>query len=135
MTWETALRARILADAGVLALVADDDAGNPMVDWSVMRLKGRYPAVVLTLVFDARPQDLDGVTGLRSSTVQIDIYGRERAQVVPLREAVIAAISGPYTQGGVQFGRAFIQSVRDLGDDSAAEFVHRDSIDAQIWHT
>ena len=124
-----------MADSGVAAIVADDASGAPMVDWSVMRKDARYPAVVLVLIYDGRPQDLDGNVGLRASTVQIDIYGRERSQVVALREAVIAAISGPYTQGGVQFGRAFIQSVRDLGDDSAPEFVHRDSIDAQIWHT
>ena len=128
MTMETALRAKLLAAAPVTNIV------GTKVDWTKRPQGNTLPAVVLIMVTDPRPQTMDGFVGFRETRVQIDCYGASRAQVVTLREAVIAAIAVPGTTGGVIFGRAFINNVLDRGEDRETGFVHRDMIDAAIWH-
>jgi len=125
---EEALRSRLLNDGAVAALVDD------RVDWGVRKEGDPYPAVCLTLVSDPRPQDYKGVVGMRETRVKLDCYAEERDEVKAVREAVIAAILGGGTFYGTKFNRAFIDAVRDLGALAATGFVHRDSIDALIWH-
>lgn len=136
MTWEAALRRRLLADGALSALVAD------RVFWRLRQQGSALPAVVLTLISDPRPQTLKGFQGNRGSLVQFDCWadggkdGEEntRAEVAALREAVIAALAGPFAQDGVQFSRSMFDPVRDLGEATDTGFVHRDSFDATIWH-
>lgn len=133
MNWEQALRQRLLAAAPVAALVGD------RVDWRRRQQDGALPAVLLTIVSDPRPQHLEGFQPARESRVQFDCLasganGKTRAEVVALREAVIAALAPAATIGGISFGRSTFDAVRDLGEETESGFVHRDSFDAYIWH-
>lgn len=125
---ETALRARLLANAGVSAL-----AGT-RVDWGVRPQGSTAPCIVLTVVADNRSQHMAGFDGYRATRVQIDCYALKKAQSVTLREAVIAAVIGEATQSGVTFLRAFINSVLDRGEQTDTGFIHREMIDLTFWH-
>ena len=128
MTWTTALRARLIADTAVAAKV------GTRIDWAVRPQGAPLPAIVLTKVSDGRPQHLKGFETLRQSRIQIDVLASSRSQVEQITEAVIAAIAGPFNQSGVQFSRTFIDTVTDRGASTDTGFVHRDLIDALIWH-
>lgn len=133
MGFETALRGRLIGDATVGALVGKEGA-IPSIDWTVRRQGAPFPAIVLSLVSDPRPQTHDGPDSIRDSRVQVDVVADDRAGVVALREAVIAALLPAGTFFGVQFDRAFVDGVRDRGSQDETRFVHRDSIDFIIWH-
>ena len=121
MTFETSLRAQVKTAA-------------TNVYWTVRPQASPLPAVVLTVVADNREQDLEGFTTTRFTRVQFDILASERPQVATLREAVIAAIAGPFLRDGIQFQRAMFEDVVDRGTDTDTGFVHRDQFDATIRH-
>lgn len=125
---ETALSERLINDGPVSALVGG------RVDWGVRKQGDPLPLLVLQVFSDPRPQDYKGFVSMRETRVRIHCDAETRAEAVRLREAVIAAISAPGTFYGTRFGRAFIDTVRDLGAHTDTGFVHRDSIDALIWH-
>lgn len=125
---EEALRSRLKAAAPVAALV------GTRIDWGTRPQGDPYPSVVLKVISDPMPQDYKGFVGMRQTRVQIDCLAEDRAEAVALRKAVIPAIIAGGTYYGTRFGRAFIDSVRDLGAKTDTGFVHRDSIDALIWH-
>ena len=128
MTWEAALRSRLL-DAGDVSTIV-----GTKVAWGVARQGWSAPFIVLTVVSDIRDQHFKGFQGLRSSRVQVDCYGADRASTAELREAALAAVADGGTFDSVRFERIADVSVRDLGANTDTGFVHRDSIDALIWH-
>lgn len=125
---EIALRARLLADAGVSAL-----AGT-RVDWGVRPQGTTAPCIVLTTVSDTRSQHMAGFDGYRTTRVQLDCYALKKADAVALREAVIAALIGEAVQSGVTFLRAFVNTVVDRGEHTETGFIHREQIDLNLWH-
>lgn len=128
MAMETAMRARLLADAAVSAVCGD------RVAWTNRPQASAYPAVTMLVISDQYDQHMKGFQGLRGTRVQIDCMARSAAEKVALRDAVIAAIAGPFVQGSTSFDRSQRITVRDLGADSTGGFIHRDSIDLTIWH-
>lgn len=128
MSFETALRTRLKDASPVAAIVA------ARIDWTVRPERSAYPAVVLQLVADGRPQHMKGLQTYRPTRVQIDCFAESAAQKTALREAVIAAILPEAEVSGTSFRRATINTVRDLSANSETGFVHRDSIDALFWH-
>lgn len=129
MSVEVALRSRLKADAAVAAIVAT------RIDWSVRPQRSAMPAIVLQVVSDVRPQTFKENTGTRETRVQIDCYALTRAQAISLRDAVINAISSGGTFFSVSFSRTFINNVIDRGENTDTGFVHRELIDASIWHS
>jgi len=128
MSFEPSLRTRLKDDAGVAAIV------GTRIDWTVRPQGSSYPAVVLRTISDGRPQHMGGFQNFRETRVQIDCFAATRATASALSAAVIAAIAPAAEVSGVTFRRAFIDTVRDLGANTDTGFVHRDSIDALIWH-
>lgn len=128
MNWEQALRSRLLDSSDVAGEV------GTKVAWGVAPQKWKPPFVILTVISDPRPKDLDGFILTRASLVQLDCYGIDREQSATIKEYVIAAIEGAGVFDGVSFSGGFIDSVRDLGENTDTGFIHRISIDAQIWH-
>lgn len=130
---ETALRKRLLNAPTVTSLVGTWKA-LPCIFWSVRPETSPFPAIVLTLVSDDRSQNFDGFNGYRPTRVQIDCYAQEYSHAASMREAVIAATVSPATALGVEFLRAFVNTVLDRGDQTDTGFVHRQLIDLTIWH-
>lgn len=128
MSMETALRSRLKDDAGVSAIVGS------RVDWSVRPQGTSSPCVVMRVVADERSQHFAGFNDYRPTRVQIDCYAATRAVAVSLRDAVIAAVVPEATKSGVNFLRAFINTVLDRGDQTETGFIHRELIDLTIWH-
>lgn len=125
---EAAIASRLLNDTTVAGLVSS------RVDWGVRKEGDPYPAICLTVISDERSQDYKSFVSLWRTRVQVDCFALTRLEAVQLREAVIAAVTPAGTFYGTKFGRASIDTVRDLGAHTATGFVHRDSIDALIWH-
>lgn len=128
MAFEPALRTRLKDDTAVAAIV------GTRIDWTVRPQGSALPAVVLQIIADGRPQHMQGFQRFRETRVQIDCFATTRAAASALSAAVIAAITPAAEVSGTAFRRAFIDTVRDLGANTDTGFVHRDSIDALIWH-
>lgn len=125
---KAALRSRLL-EAPDVALIVET-----RVDWTRRPDGSGYPCIVLTAMPSPRPQTYKGFVGLRQTRVQIDTMALDRVTVEALTEAAIAAIVAPGSYHGTKFQRAFIDSVQDKGAQTGTDFVHRDQIDALIWH-
>lgn len=125
---ETALRMKLKAYAPLAARVAS------RIDWTVHPEPKKYPYVVLQVASDPQPETFKGPVGFRETGVQLDVYGLTRAEVVAVRKDVIAALRTQGFVAGVRFGRAFINNTIDRSGKTDNGFVHRDLIDARIWH-
>jgi hypothetical protein len=129
MDWQGALRARLIAAASVTALVAQ------RVYWVDRPQASALPAITLQTISEARPQHLKGFDGLSASRVQIDCWAPSHIGSTQLADAVIAAVVPENTANGIHFDRAFIDSIRDLGERVETQFIHRASIDLIFHHT
>lgn len=125
----TALRARLIADADVSPLV------GTKIYWGIVPQSAALPYVRLQTVSDVRPQHLGGYQGARVTRVQADCFSSSYGGARAIAEEVIAAVATPVTTGGVQFGRVKAEGPRDLGEDTAAGYVHRASLDLLVEHT
>jgi len=121
---EEALIAFILADTGVQAAV-----GN-RVYWVQRPQASEVPAIVLTRISGDRDYHTQGPSGLVSSRVQADVYGKTYAAAKTAGRALIARLSGH--KGGM-FQGAFVDGERDFYEGDQA--LHRVSIDFLLSHT
>ncbi len=129
MDFQGALRARLLAAAPVTALVAQ------RVYWVERPQASALPAVTLQTISDTRPQHMTNFDGLDVARVQVDVWGLSYSQVKAIAESVINAVVAQATSNGIRFDRAFIDSIRDLGERTETQFIHRTSIDMIFHHT
>lgn len=128
MDWQGALRARLIAAAPVTALVVQ------RIYWVDRPQTSGLPAITLQTITEDRPQHMKGFDGLDRSLVQIDCWASTHIQSTQLAEAVIAALSPEGTGNGVHFERAFVDSIRDLGERVETQFIHRASLDIIFHH-
>ncbi len=129
MDFHGALRARLIAASPVNSLVSG------RVYWVDRPQSTALPAITLQVIDDSRPQTMGGFQTARPSTVQADVWADTYEQKTTLSEAVIASLTPAATSNGVRFLRAFVDSVRDLGERIDTKFIHRTSIDLIVWHT
>ena len=129
MDFQTAVRARLIADDAVAAIVAT------RVYW-VERAKGSaLPAITLQVISDPRPAHLKGLDGARGTRVQLDSWALSYGAALTLARAAIAALIEPATESGKRFGNARVDGQRDLSETVAdGTLVHRQSVDLIIWH-
>lgn len=128
MTLEGAIRARLLANAGVAAIV------GTRITWAIRPQDGILPCIVLTLASGERPQTLEDYS-LRRSRVQIDCWSRDALSGVGLRDAVQAALAGPWTADGHRFERVSFEGLAGTAEKTGTDFIHRQGFDARIFHT
>lgn len=126
--FKSALQARALADAGVMAIAGD------RVTWAQRRRGEPLPALVLTIVSDPRPQHLKGFEAVRPTRVQADCMAEDAATASDLAEAFIIATAGPAEEDEVRFQRSQVEAVRDLSEETDTGFVHRQSVELLVWH-
>ena len=135
MSFEAALRTRLQDDGAISGLVGvHPDDGAKSIDWTVRRQGAPLPAVVLETISDARPQTHDGFDGIRPTRVQVSCLAGDKTTAVELREAAIGALVPAGTFSRVQFDRARVDAVRDLGRQTDTGFIHREAIDFIFWH-
>lgn len=129
MDFQEGVRARLIADSAVAAIVGD------RVAWMARAKGAPLPAIVLQVVSDPRPSHLKGLEGARSTTVQCDCWAEDYGAAVALARAAIAALVPPETITGKQFGNAQVIGQRDLSEDTDdGKFLHRQSVDFIIRH-
>ena len=125
-----ALRARLLADSGVAALVGD------RVSWAARPRAGALPAIALHMISAERQYALGGSSGLVRSRVQADCWGLTYAAATKVARAVLADLSG-LRDAAMRVQGTFAVDERDLVDEEgsgASEILYRVSLDFMIWH-
>lgn len=127
MNYKTALRAHLVADAGVSA-IADD------VYWVIRPQNTDLPAVVLTTVSSVRHRDLEGANGFWDSRVQFSCYAYKQSEVEALKAAVIAACEGSFTQSGITMTLQGEPQSYDRGQDIGTAFVHHSLTEMRFHH-
>lgn len=127
MSFESALRARLIAAPPVHAMVQD------RVHWKARPQGGALPAIVLIMIHDSRPQHLDGFQSLRPTRIQADCYGRTYEEARELRDAVIPILAAKAVEQDTRFDVGFINGGSDRLDETAADPAFVQFIDATIW--
>lgn len=129
MDFQEALRARLIAESAVAAII------GARVSWVDRPQKEKLPGLTLQVTADPRPQNLKGFDGARATRVQADCWSLKYGEAVALARAVITAVAAPATINGKTFGNAQVEGQRDLGERIGdGTFVHRQSVDLTIWH-
>lgn len=131
MDMRKALRARLIDDAAVAALV------GKRVYWMVAPQAAPFPRITLTVAGEILDQDYAGLMDLQSARVQVDAWAESYAGQRVLADAILAALLPPAATGGISFGRAFVGNRRDLverigGADVSVE-VFRALSEFEIW--
>jgi len=126
MDLKGALRARLAVGAAAASVGA-------RIYWT-QRIQGEpLPAIVMQVISDPRPQHLKGFDQLRETRVQIDCLGPSDKIATDLAEAVIADLVPAAITAGIRFNRAYVDAVRDLGEQTDTAFIHRASVDLRVW--
>jgi hypothetical protein len=126
MDMEQALLTR-LVDAATLA--------GDSVAWVEQPQGEPLPTVTLTIVSEVRGETMKGFQGLRFARVQADCRATTYAEAKALSDQVIEAAVPRAIVGGVNFRRASVTGPRDLGEATAAGFIHRKSLDLMVRHS
>jgi hypothetical protein len=127
-----ALRAHLLADAGLAALV------GTRVSWPWRQRGDALPSVTLRRIDAVRDYTMGGPSGLVRSRVQVDCWAATYDSATVVSRAAVAALSGMReTVSDIDFQGAFADDERDLTDEGsgADEVLHRVSVDFLIWHS
>lgn len=125
---EEAITAILLGDNPVAASVAD------RVNWGE-RPGEEMPAITLHRISGSRDATMEGRSGLVSSTVQLDVWGRTYRDSKLLARAVIAAL--PQTRivaAGITVQGVFINSESDSFECDDPLPLFRTRIDLSVWH-
>lgn len=125
---ETALRARIKADAGFVA------AGSAQVEWEEQPQGVSLPHTTLLVISDERPEHLKGYDSARSTRVQADCRAETPKKAKAMARALIEAVAQPGTFSGHVFGRTKAEGPRPLNERINEKTVFRQSVDLLVWH-
>lgn len=130
---KAAIRALLLANSGVAAIVGD------RIAWGALPRGTAYPAIALHLISGPRHYAMSGPSGLVQSRVQVDCCTESPAAADALARVVRRALDGIRTTvGGVMIQGAFLDTEADRRDEEPQppSEVHHDVLqDYLIWHT
>ena len=131
---EEAFRARLLANAPLMALISADGVVFGDVP------QGRaFPLITMFTVSGAEGHTMKGPDGLFQGRVQVDCLAVTMAGAKALGRAVVAALNGHRTAGtGPGFDGIFHDSTRDgrEGGTNEADRPFRSSLDFMVhWRT
>lgn len=124
-----ALKARLAAYAPLTALT-----GASKIHWVKVPQATALPYIRLQVVSDPRPEHLQGYDDARVTRVQADCMAASWGLARDMAEKIIAAVATPGTTSGVHFGRIKAEGPQDLGEDTAAGYVFRASLDLLVEH-
>lgn len=124
----------LLGDATLAALVGD------RVHWMrKAKSAGGTPYVNLQVIDDPENYHLRGVTTLKQTQIQCDVWGKTYSEMDAGQAALVALVSGfSGAIGNVNFQGIFVTGARDLDDETtgAESQLFRKSVDLEIsWNT
>ena len=125
---EAALSGRLMADAGVAAIVGD------RVFWDSRPEGSELPALVMTMLNGEQPRAMRGNVSIERSYVQFKAIAEDKAAAVALRKAVIAVVEVEGIHGGVTFQAAQNIEHRGAPVNTNSAVIDQDIIDAVIFH-
>lgn len=126
---EEAIINLLLASGAVNAIAGD------RIFWSARPDEVDLPAITLHRITGLRDTTMSGRSGLVSSTVQIDAWGRTFKEAKLLGRAVIAALPHARTAtGGIVLQGIFIESESDTFEGNDPQPLYRTRIDISVWH-
>lgn len=124
---EAALIARLLATAGVTALVGQ------RINWKRRPQGSSLPAVVLHVISRIPDVTHGGRSGLLVSRVQADCIGSTFGSAKAVARAIEDAITvQTFTQGAVRFDAILLDAERDDTFDEPPETLFRTSLDLMV---
>jgi hypothetical protein len=124
---EAALLAKLLATAGVTALVGQ------RINWSRRVQAEPLPAIVLHVIDRIPDVHHGGRSGILESRVQCDCWASSFGSAKAVARAVETAITAQtFTQGAVRFDVILIADERDSTFDETTP-LFRTSLDLMIW--
>jgi hypothetical protein len=125
---ESALIAKLLATAGITALV------STRINWSRRPQGAALPAIVLHRIDGTPDVHHAGASGLVVSRVQVDCWGASYGSAKAVARAVETAITAQtFTQGATRFDVILIDSERDDSTDETTP-LFRTSLDLMVHH-
>lgn len=127
MSFETGLRAKLLADTAVAALVSS------RVHWQNPPEDNACPSVTLVRVSNPCFEILDGPAGLQTPRIQVECRAATFLGARALRDAVVAAIDGYRgpLDGGPEIQGTIKEDDRDIFEEIPRIF--RTDIDFTFW--
>ena len=127
---EEAIRTRLLATAGVTALVSQ------RVYCGSRPQGGTLPDIIINRISGAPVYTDDGESGLATARLEIDCWGETYAAAKNAARAVIASLSAYVgTSGATTFQYVLLDAERDFreGGGNASEYPFRTNLDFIIW--
>lgn len=128
MSFKADTIARLFASPAVVAFIGD------RAEWDQLAPDSEYPAVMLQVITDTRPQNHDGFDLFRPTRVQVNCLAGTAAEADALLEAVIEALVPPLWQGDTIFLRSFIDGGASDAENTATGRLCRARTDIIIWH-
>jgi len=130
MAMEEDLVARLVADAGVSAIVGE------VVSWFERNRDDPLPALVLTKVSPGRDYTHAGGDGLDGPRVQFDCLGTMGDEAVALKRAVVACMEPAATVGDTMFHNGFLEGETWIsqGEQDGGEPLFQLSLDFIFYH-
>lgn len=126
----TALRARLIADAAVSAVV------STRIYWGVVPQGADLPYIRLHVISDPRPEHLKGYESARRTRVQASCFAASFGAAKQLGAMIVKATEAPWSTADGRFGRVKAEGPREgKGADTPAGFTHHQIVDLIVSHT
>lgn len=126
----TALRARLIADAGVSAVV------STRIYWGVVPQDADLPYIRLHVISDPRPEHLKGYESARRTRVQASCFAASFGAAKQLGTKIVKATETPWSTADGRFGRVKCEGPREgQGTDTPAGFTHHQIVELSVSHT
>lgn len=124
---EAALMAKLLASAGITALV------STRINWSRRPQGSALPCIVLHRIDGTPDVHHGGASGLVQSRVQVDCLGASYGAAKAIARAVETAVTAQtFTQGAIRFDVILVADERDSTFDETTP-IFRTSLDLLVF--
>lgn len=123
---EAALRALLVGNAALIALVAPDS-----IVWNHLPQAKARPAIVLYRISGAPGIHMQGSDDLLNATVQIDIQATTVASMWAIRDALISLL---HAHHDTNLRVVVANSERQSAEELAGVLIHRCSMDFDVWY-
>lgn len=126
----SAFRDRLLADAGVSAIV------GTRIYWGAVPQSAALPYVRLHVISDPRPEHLKGYQSTRTTRIQASCFAATFGAAKQLGGRIVQALGVPWMAAGGRVGRVKCQGPREgQGSESPNGFIHHQIVEALMEHS